>query len=164
MVIGLGTTFNALTNRDAASRLAPPILKALGIRMSIVVTVVLGTELPGWQRGLPMTSLTGLRWLASICLALVLLVVVEISKWIRRRQVDEIGVVDARRTVMPARALGTRPLDGRAADQRGGEMAKHKKHKEEQTTDASGDGQGQPGSTSEDEEEAVRAGDATAAR
>ena len=47
-------------------------------------------------------------------------------------------------------------------------MAKHKKHKEEQTTEvpaeASGDGHGPVGwSASEDEDEAVRAGDATAA-
>ena len=56
-----------------------------------------------------MTSLTGLRWLASICLALVLLVVVEISKWIRRRQADKIGVVDARRTSC-RHALANRPL------------------------------------------------------
>ena len=34
MVMGLGTTFNALTKPRPASRLVPPILKALGIRMS----------------------------------------------------------------------------------------------------------------------------------
>ena len=65
--MGLGTVFNALTNRrDPASGLAPPILKALAIALVPVALVVLATELPGLQRGLLTTSLTGRSgWPAS---------------------------------------------------------------------------------------------------
>ena len=111
VVMGLGTAFNALTNRrEPTSGVLPPIIKALGILLVTVVMVVLGTELPGLQRGLTTTSLTGPQWLASISLAAVLLVVVEVSKWIRRRQAQEVVVVDVPHAVTPARGL----VDARA--------------------------------------------------
>ena len=47
--------------------------------------IVLATQLPGLQAGLLTTSLTGLQWLECVGLALVLPLVVEVSKWIRRR-------------------------------------------------------------------------------
>ena len=93
VVMGLGTVFNALTNRrDPASGLAPPILKALGDRRSSRSSLIfLATELPGLQKGLLTTSLTGPQWLACIGLALLLPLVIEASKWIRRRRAPSVG-------------------------------------------------------------------------
>ncbi len=87
VVMGLGTIFNALTNRrDPASGLEAPILKALAVSLVPLAMVVLGTELPGFQKGLLTTSLTGHEWLACFGLAALLPVVVETSKWYRRRR------------------------------------------------------------------------------
>ena len=62
VVMGLGTVFNALTNRrDPASGLSAPLLKALAISLVPVTMIVLATELPGLQKGLLTTSLTGQR-------------------------------------------------------------------------------------------------------
>ena len=105
-VMGLGTVFNALTNRrDPASGLAAPILKAIVIGMVTVTLVYLATELPRLQSGLLTTSLTGTQWLACVGLALLLPVVVEVGKWIRRRRAPEPTTIDAQRAVTPARAV-----------------------------------------------------------
>ena len=69
VVMGLGTVFNALTNRrDPDQRAPPPMLKALGIAL-----VPMGdrpaTELPRLQTALLTTSLTGMQWLACFGLA-----------------------------------------------------------------------------------------------
>ena len=62
VVMGLGTVFNALTNRrDPASGLSAPLLKALAISARPGGMIVLATELPGLQKGLLTTSLTGQR-------------------------------------------------------------------------------------------------------
>ncbi|MGA9159278.1 MAG: cation-transporting P-type ATPase [Actinomycetota bacterium] len=106
VVMGLGTVFNALTNRrDPTTGLAAPILKALGIGLIPVTLIYLGTELPRLQTGLLTTSLTGTQWLASIGLALTLPVVIEVGKWIRRRGAPEAAVTGTQRTVAPARAV-----------------------------------------------------------
>ncbi len=106
VVMGLGTAMNAVTNRrDPTTGLAPPILKATAIALITVVLIILGTELAGLQRALMTAPLTGLQWLASVSLATVLPVVIETSKWLRRRRTSEVGVLDARRAVTPARAL-----------------------------------------------------------
>ena len=106
VVMGLGTVFNALTNRrDPTSGLTAPILKALGISLVPVSLIFLGTQLPGLQAGLMTTSLTGTQWLACIGLALVLPLVIEGNKWIRRRRAPKAAVIDAQRAVTPARAL-----------------------------------------------------------
>jgi Ca2+-transporting ATPase len=106
VVMGLGTVFNALTNRrDPASGLEPPILKALGISLVPVTMIVLATELPGLQKGLLTTSLTGREWLACFGLAALLPLVVETGKWIRRRRTPVVTTIDAGRAVAPARAL-----------------------------------------------------------
>ncbi len=90
VVMGLGTVFNALTNRrDPASGLSAPILKALAISLVPVTLIVLATELPGLQKGLLTTSLTGKEWLACIGLAGLLPLVVESGKWLRRRRAVE---------------------------------------------------------------------------
>jgi Ca2+-transporting ATPase len=105
VVMGLGTVFNALTNRrDPASGLDAPLLKAVAISLFPVVMVALATELPGLQKGLLTTSLTGREWAACVGLALVLPVVVEVSKWIRRRGAPP-PAVDAQRAVSPVRAV-----------------------------------------------------------
>jgi len=109
VVMGLGTMFNAITNRrDPTSGLTPPILKALGVALISVILIVLATELPGLQKGLLTTSLTGRQWVACFGLALMLPIVIEGSKWIRRRRAPEVSVVvDPIRTVAPARAAVT---------------------------------------------------------
>ena len=85
VVMGLGTVFNALTNRrDPASGLIPPILKAVAISVAPVVLIVLATEVGFLQRSLLTQELTGMQWLACIALALALPVVIEAGKWIRR--------------------------------------------------------------------------------
>ena len=90
VVMGLGTVFNALTNRrDPASGLAPPILKALAIAFVPVALIRLATELPGLQSALHTVPLTGRQWLACIGLAALLPIVVETGKWIRRRRATE---------------------------------------------------------------------------
>ena len=51
-VMGLGTIFNALTNRrDPASGLDAPLLKALAISLFPLAMLVLATELPGLPEG-----------------------------------------------------------------------------------------------------------------
>jgi Ca2+-transporting ATPase len=107
VVMGLGTVFNAITNRrDPTSGLTPPILKALAVSLVPLTMIVLATELPGLQKGLLTTSLTGREWVACFGLALMLPIVIEGGKWIRRRRAPEVSVAaDPLRTVAPARAV-----------------------------------------------------------
>ena len=108
VVMGLGTVFNAITNRrDPTSGLTAPILQALAISLVPVAMIVLATELPGLQAGLLTTSLTGLQWLACIGLAALLPLVIEVSKWIRRRRAPTMAVIDAEHAVAPVRAVTT---------------------------------------------------------
>jgi P-type Ca2+ transporter type 2C len=80
VVMGLGTVFNALTNRrDPTSGLTAPILQALAISLAPVAMIVLATQLPGLQAALLTTSLSGLQWLECVGLALLLPLVVEVS-------------------------------------------------------------------------------------
>ena len=52
VVMGLGTVFNAITNRrDPTSGLTPPILKALAVSLVPLTMIVLATELPGPAEG-----------------------------------------------------------------------------------------------------------------
>ena len=105
VVMGLGTVFNALTNRrDPASGLTPPILKALAIALIPVTLLVLATQVGFLQRSLLTQPLTGLQWLACIGLALLLPLVIEGSKWIRRRRSTQPEPIDPPRAVAPARA------------------------------------------------------------
>ena len=107
VVLGLGTVFNALTNRrDPTSGLTAPVLKAVAISTAPVAALVLATELPGLQGALLTTSLTGAQWLAAVALALALPLVVELSKWVRRRG-SAVTTVDAATAVAPRRAVPT---------------------------------------------------------
>ena len=59
VVMGLGTTFNALVNRrDPTSGLTPPIAKALAIGLVPVGMLFLATQLPSLQAGLLTVPLT----------------------------------------------------------------------------------------------------------
>jgi Ca2+-transporting ATPase len=110
VVMGLGTVFNALTNRrDPASGLAPPILVAAGVAVVPTALIFLATQLPSLQRGLLTTSLSGPQWLAAIGLALALPVVIETGKWIRRRRAPAPTMLDVERAVAPARASIEQP-------------------------------------------------------
>ena len=107
-VLGLGTVFRGLVmRRDPTSGLVPPILSAVKWLAIPAVLVVLATELPFLQRGLLTQPLSGLQWLACIGLALVLPVVVEVDKWVRRRRHQQPGVYAAEAAVNPARAVVT---------------------------------------------------------
>ena len=106
VVMGLGTVFNALVNRrDPASGLGEPLLKPLGVGLVAVVLVFLGTELPGLEKALMTQPLTGPQWVACVGLALLLPIVVELGKVIRRRRVHAATPsIDVRDAVTPARA------------------------------------------------------------
>jgi Ca2+-transporting ATPase len=100
VVMGLGTIFNALTNRrDPASGLEAPVFKALAISVVPLVMIVLATQLPSLQSGLVTQSLSGREWLACFGLALLLPIVVEGNKWLRRRRMPQPGPLDVGRTV-----------------------------------------------------------------
>jgi Ca2+-transporting ATPase len=94
---------NALTNRrDPASGLAPPLLKAVGVSLIPIALVFLATQLPGLQQGMLTQSLTGPQWLLSIGLALLLPVVVEGWKLVRRHQAPLAPPLDVERAVARA--------------------------------------------------------------
>ncbi|HET7902839.1 MAG TPA: cation-translocating P-type ATPase [Candidatus Nanopelagicales bacterium] len=87
VVMGLGTLVNAITNRrDPTSGLGAPILGSAGIAAIAAARVWFATENERLQKGLMTTSLTGREWLTCIGLALLLGVVVEVGKLLRRRR------------------------------------------------------------------------------
>jgi P-type Ca2+ transporter type 2C len=105
VVMGLGTAFNALTNRrDPASGLGAPILTAVAVSLVPLTMVFLATQLPVLQSGLLTTSLTGRQWLACFGLSLLLPVVVEGAKWMRRRRLPPPTVLQVDAVVAPATA------------------------------------------------------------
>jgi len=104
-VMGLGTILNALTNRrDPASGLAPPILRALAISLVPALMILLATELPTLRDALLTESLTARQWFACLGLAALLPIVIEGSKWLRRRREAAPAALDVSRTVAPGRA------------------------------------------------------------
>jgi Ca2+-transporting ATPase len=111
VVIGLGTVFSGLVmRREPTSGLTPPVLNAVKVLVIPAALVVLATELNFLQKGLLTQSLTGLQWLACIGLALIVPIVVEGDKWIRRRQLPpQQGVIDVRAVVEPTRAQVSAP-------------------------------------------------------
>jgi Ca2+-transporting ATPase len=87
VVMGLGTVFNAITNRrDPTSGLTEPLFQAVAISTFPVVMLILATELPGLSEALGAQELTGNEWLTCFGLAALLPLVVEVSKWVRRRR------------------------------------------------------------------------------
>jgi Ca2+-transporting ATPase len=106
-VMGIGTVFNALTNRrDPASGLTEPLLKPLAVGAITVLLLFLGTELPRLQQGLLTTSLTGVQWLVCAGLAGLLPLSVELGKVVRRRRGRQEGPVPVVQAVTPLRARG----------------------------------------------------------
>jgi Ca2+-transporting ATPase len=106
VVIGLGTIFSGLVmRREPSSGLTPPILGAVKVLVLPTVLLVLATELQFLQKGLLTQPLTGLQWLACIGLALVVPIVVEVDKWIRRRRHPAAAPPDPVSVVTPARAV-----------------------------------------------------------
>ena len=67
--------------------------------------VFLATELPGLQRGLMTTPLSGTQWLTCAGLAALLALTVELAKAVRRRRGPATPPVDAQQAVAPQRAL-----------------------------------------------------------
>ena len=108
-----GAVFPPNLTSDPATGLGPPILAAAVVSLVPVTLIVLATELPGLQRGLLTTSLSGFQWLASIGLALALPIVVELNKWLQRRHASHAPALDAERALSPARALATHRAEER---------------------------------------------------
>jgi Ca2+-transporting ATPase len=109
VVLGLGTVFSGLVmRRDPSSGLTPPLLSAVKILVMPAALVVLATELSFFQRGLLTQPLDGLQWLCCLGLALILPIVVELDKWVRRRQLPPATAPSAPEVVVnPARAVAT---------------------------------------------------------
>lgn len=106
VVLGLGTVFNAVTNRrHPASGLAAPILKASAISLVPVAMIILATELPSLNGWLATVPLSGSEWLACIGLALLLPVVVEGGKWVGRVRAPAPEVGLPPRAVAPLRVV-----------------------------------------------------------
>ena len=103
VVMGLGTVFNALTNRrDPTTGLTPPILKAAAISLVPVVMIVLATQLPAWQKGLVTTSLTGTQWVQSR------LAGAAAARGHRRQQVDQAPARDRTKVSAPGAVMISR--------------------------------------------------------
>ncbi len=110
VVIGLGTVLSGLVmRRDPASGLTPPILSTLKLLAIPTLLMVLATELGFMQRALLTQSLTPAQWLACAGLAILVPIVVELDKWVRRSRLAPPPAVDAPHAVAPERAL-TRTL------------------------------------------------------
>ena len=104
VVMGLGTSFNAIANRrEPASGFVPPILQALSISLASLVMLILATELPGLQRGLLTESLSGRQWCACAGLAALLPLTIETRKWLLRRRLPPAHPADVAETVAPHR-------------------------------------------------------------
>jgi Ca2+-transporting ATPase len=105
VVVGLGTIFSGVVmRRDPTTGLTPPMLAAVKWSAIPAGLLILSTELDFLQNGLLTQSLSGLQWLACIGLGLVLPIVVEIDKWIRRHRMRPAAAVPVEVAVAPARA------------------------------------------------------------
>jgi Ca2+-transporting ATPase len=108
VVIGLGTVLSGLVmRRDPSSGITPPVLGAVKILVIPAALLVLATELDFMQRALLTESLTGRQWLACLGLAVILPVIVEVDKWIRRRNLPAPAAPRAEVVVNPNRATTT---------------------------------------------------------
>ncbi|HSF97155.1 MAG TPA: HAD-IC family P-type ATPase, partial [Ornithinibacter sp.] len=103
-VMGLGTVFNALTNRrDPTSGLTAPVVKALAIGLVPVAMVFLATQLPSLQAALLTVPLTGGQWLTCVGLAALLPLTIELGKVVRRRRRGMPSAPSPQAVVAPAR-------------------------------------------------------------
>ncbi|OJX65235.1 MAG: metal-transporting ATPase [Micrococcales bacterium 73-13] len=110
-VMGLGTVFSALVmRRSPDSGLTAPIAGALKILLIPAAMTVLAVQWSGLGGLLGTVPLTGRQWIVAIGWALLLPVVVELTKWIRRvarrrRPASDGGLGN----LLPERALPTTP-------------------------------------------------------
>jgi Ca2+-transporting ATPase len=108
VVIGLGTIFSGVVmRRDPTSGLTAPILTAVKWSAIPAALLILSTELEFLQNGLLTQSLSGLQWLACIGLGLVMPLVVELDKWLRRRRQHPPAPVAVEVAVAPRRVAAT---------------------------------------------------------
>src|SRR3954451_20209199 len=106
VVIGLGTILSGVVmRRDPTAGLTPPILTAVKWSVLPTILLVLSTTLDFLEHGLMTQPLSGLQWPACIGLALVLPVVVELDKWIRRICSRPPVAVPVEAAVTPVRAI-----------------------------------------------------------
>ena len=106
VVLSLGSILAGLVmRRDPESGLTPPILGALKILSVPVVVTVFAVEIGFLQDLLMTTSLTGGQWLACLGWSLIIPVVVEAEKALRRRRhARPITPISAAAAVDPQRA------------------------------------------------------------
>lgn len=87
VIVALGSTFSGLVlRRDPDSGLAAPILSALGWLAIPLFLTVAAVEAGFLQRLIGTASLTRGEWLMCLGLSLVVPVVIECEKWLRRRR------------------------------------------------------------------------------
>ena len=104
VVMGIGTTFNAIVNRrDPASGLLPPF-KGLLIALVPLTMLFLATQLPTLQQGLLTAPLTPREWLVCVGLAALLPIVVEVAKLVRRHRAPQPAPAEVAGAVSPERA------------------------------------------------------------
>ena len=84
--------------------MAAPLLTAVKVLSAPVILVVLATELDFLQGWLTTQSLSGGQWLACLGLALLLPVVAELDKVVKRRRAAAPVVLNTQETVSPVRA------------------------------------------------------------
>ena len=110
VVMAFGTILSGLVlRRDPESGLAAPILDALKILSIPVLITIAAVELAFMQRLLSTTPLSGGQWVACVALALVVPIVIELSKILRRRRLASHAPVDVAHAVSPARGLPKAP-------------------------------------------------------
>jgi Ca2+-transporting ATPase len=104
-VIGLGTIFSGLVmRREPSSGLTAPVLGAIKILVLPLILLVLSTQLDFLQKGLLTEPLSGPEWMECIGLALIVPIVVEADKWLRRRKLATVRI-DPVAAVAPERAI-----------------------------------------------------------
>ena len=106
VVLSLGSILAGLTmRRDPESGVVPPVLGAIKILTIPTVVTVFAVEAGVLQDLLMTTSLTGAQWLACLGWSLIIPVVVELDKAIRRRRLAQAPApLPATTAVAPERA------------------------------------------------------------
>jgi Ca2+-transporting ATPase len=101
IVMGFGTLLSGLAlRRDPESGLLPPIFNALSILSISAVLLVLTTVWAPLQRMLMTQPLTGEQWLGALGLAVIVMLVIEAEKWIRRRRIPVDDTTASREPVL----------------------------------------------------------------
>ena len=110
VVMSFGTIGTGVVlRRDPESGLTPPVLPALKVLSIPLLLTIVAVEWQFMQRLLLTTSLSGGEWLACIALGLVVPVVIELAKWVRRLRLPAVAAapeaaLDPLAAVAPTRA------------------------------------------------------------